>query len=342
MCEKILLIDGHSILNRAFYGLPDLTSPEGLHTGAVYGFLNILFRVLEEEKPEYLAVAFDRSEPTFRHQKYPEYKGTRKPMPEELKEQLPLLQEMLAAMGITTISLAGYEADDLLGTLAKRSEEKGMDVTVLSGDRDLLQLASKKTLIRIPKTAKGQTLIESYHEDEVLEHYQVTPSQIIELKALMGDSADNISGIPGVGEKTATRLIKEYGTVENAYAHAEEIPQKRARESLLEHYELAQLSRELAAICTDSPVEFSCEDAKVGDLYTKEAYELCRKLDFRSFLNRFDPAQVNEDSMEQDFFTCSDFEGCEALFEKAAQAEAVGVSLLGDKEGTYGLGLALN
>ncbi len=131
---------------------------------------------------------------------------------------------MLAAMGITTISLAGYEADDLLGTLAKRSEEKGMDVTVLSGDRDLLQLASKKTLIRIPKTAKGQTLIESYHEDEVLEHYQVTPSQIIELKALMGDSADNISGIPGSGEKNATRLIKEYGTVENAYAHAEEIP----------------------------------------------------------------------------------------------------------------------
>ncbi len=342
MCEKILLIDGHSILNRAFYGLPDLTSPEGLHTGAVYGFLNILFRVLEEEKPEYLAVAFDRSEPTFRHQKYPEYKGTRKPMPEELKEQLPMLQEMLAAMGITTVSLAGYEADDLLGTLAKRSEEKGMDVTILSGDRDLLQLASKKTLIRIPKTAKGQTIIESYHEDEVLEHYQVTPPQIIELKALMGDSADNISGIPGVGEKTATRLIKEYGTVENAYAHAEEIPQKRARESLLEHYELAQLSRELAAICTDSPVEFSCEDARVGDFYTKEAYELCRKLDFRSFLNRFDPAQVNEDSMEQDFFTCSDFEGCEALFEKAAQAEAVGVSLLGDKEGTYGLGLALN
>ena len=234
MCEKILLIDGHSILNRAFYGLPDLTSPEGLHTGAVYGFLNILFRVLEEEKPEYLAVAFDRSEPTFRHQKYPEYKGTRKPMPEELKEQLPLLQEMLAAMGITTISLAGYEADDLLGTLAKRSEEKGMDVTVLSGDRDLLQLASKKTLIRIPKTAKGQTLIESYHEDEVLEHYQVTPSQIIELKALMGDSADNISGIPGVGEKNATRFIKEYGTVENAYAHAEEIPQKRAQNPLLE------------------------------------------------------------------------------------------------------------
>ena len=129
----------------------------------------------------------------------------------------------------------------------------------------------------------------------MLEHYQVTPSQIIELKALMGDSADNISGIPGVGEKNATRLIKEYGTVENAYAHVEEIPQKRARESLLEHYELAQLSRELAAICTDSPVEFSCEDAKVGDLYTKEAYELCRKLDFRSFLNRFDPAQVNED-----------------------------------------------
>ena len=204
MSEKILLIDGHSILNRAFYGLPDLTNAEGCHTGAVYGFLNIMFRIMEEEKPEYLTVAFDLSAPTFRHKRYEAYKGTRKPMPEELREQVPLIKEMLSAMGINIMSLEGYEADDLLGTVARRSEAKGMDVTILSGDRDLLQLATDKVLIRLPKTVRGKTTIENYHTAEVLEKYQVTPPQIIELKALMGDSSDNIPGIPGVGEKTAS------------------------------------------------------------------------------------------------------------------------------------------
>ena len=341
MCEKILLIDGHSILNRAFYGLPDLTNSEGLHTGAVYGFLNILFKVLGEEKPEYLAVAFDRSEPTFRHAKYPEYKGTRKPMPQELKEQIPLLKEMLEKMGITTVSLAGFEADDILGTLAKKGEEKGMDVIILSGDRDLLQLATKKTMIRLPRTAKGQTVIEDYKEDQVQERYLVTPVQIIELKALMGDAADNIPGIPGVGEKTATRLLAEYGSIENAFSNVEEISQKRARESLRENYHMAQLSKELATIRTNSPIEFEQEKFQLGNIFTKEAYELCRKLDFRNFLLKFDPAEVNENTMEQDFFTCNDLEGCEALFEKAGHAEAVGIALLWDKEGVYGAGLAL-
>lgn len=341
MCEKILLIDGHSILNRAFYGLPDLTNSEGLHTGAVYGFLNILFKVLGEEKPEYLAVAFDRSEPTFRHAKYPEYKGTRKPMPQELKKQIPLLKEMLEKMGIATVSLAGFEADDILGTLAKKGEEKGLDVIILSGDRDLLQLATKKTMIRLPRTAKGQTVIEDYKEDQVQERYLVSPAQIIELKALMGDPADNIPGIPGVGEKTAIRLLVEYGSIENAFSHVEEISQKRARESLRENYQMAQLSKELATICTNSPIEFEQEKFQLGNVFTKESYELCRKLDFRNFLLKFDPAEVNENTMEQDFFTCNDLEGCEALFEKARQAEAVGIALLWDKEGVYGAGLAL-
>nr|WP_294664054.1 DNA polymerase I [uncultured Blautia sp.] len=342
MCEKILLIDGHSILNRAFYGLPDLMNSEGLHTGAVYGFLNILFKVLGEEKPEYLAVAFDRSEPTFRHEKYSEYKGTRKPMPEELKQQIPVLKEMLEKMGISTVSLAGYEADDILGTLAKKAESDNLDVTILSGDRDLLQLVTGKILVRLPRTIKGQTLIETYNEEKVKEHFLLTPSQIVDLKALMGDAADNIPGISGVGEKTATRLITEYGSVENAFAHVDEIPQKRARESLRENYSMAQLSKELAAIDTDCPVEFDREKFRLEDIYTKEAYELCRKLDFKNFLNRFDPAQVNENTMEQDFFTCSDFGGCEALFEKAGQIENVGVALLWDKEGVYGAGLALS
>ena len=179
MSDKILLIDGHSILNRAFYGLPDLTNSEGRYTGAVYGFLNILFRILDEEKPKYLTVAFDLHEPTFRHKMYDAYKGTRKPMPEELREQVPLIKEVLTAMGIKIVSKPGFEADDLLGTLAVRSEKKGMDVTILSGDRDLLQLATDKILIRLPKTSRGKTTIENFHTQEVVEKYQVTPPQII-------------------------------------------------------------------------------------------------------------------------------------------------------------------
>ena len=241
MSDKILLIDGHSILNRAFYGLPDLTNSEGRHTGAVYGFLNILFRILDEEKPKYLTVAFDLHEPTFRHKMYDAYKGTRKPMPEELREQVPLIKEVLTAMGIKIVSKPGFEADDLLGTLAVRSEKKGMDVTILSGDRDLLQLATDKILIRLPKTSRGKTTIENFHTQEVVEKYQVTPPQIIELKALMGDSADNIPGIPGVGEKTATKMIVEFGSIENAYAHLEEVKPNKAKESLREHYDMSVL-----------------------------------------------------------------------------------------------------
>ena len=194
MNEKILLIDGHSILNRAFYGLPDLTSLDGTHTGAVYGFLNILFRTLNEEKPEYVAVAFDTDTPTFRHEKYPEYKGTRKPMPEELKEQLPVLLELLKAMQISTVSASGYEADDILGALAKRSEEKGIDVTILSGDRDLLQLVTGKVTLCFPETSKGQTIVKRYTEEKVLEQFRLTPKQITNLKGLMGDPSDNIPG----------------------------------------------------------------------------------------------------------------------------------------------------
>ncbi|HIZ22775.1 MAG TPA: DNA polymerase I, partial [Candidatus Blautia faecigallinarum] len=340
MSEKILLIDGHSILNRAFYGLPDLTNGEGRHTGAVYGFLNILFRILEEEKPEYLTVAFDVHAPTFRHKIYQAYKGTRKAMPEELREQVPLIQEMLAAMGVNIVTLEGYEADDLLGTLARRSEAKGMEVTILSGDRDLLQLATEKVLIRLPKTSKGKTTIEDFHAGQVKEKYQVTPSQIIDLKALMGDASDNIPGIPGVGEKTAAKLIGEFQTVENAYAHLEEIKPNKARESIREHYDLARLSKTLATINTDSPLEFSYEDARLKNLFTKEAYDLCRRLEFKNLLGRFDGEAVAENAVEENFFVCQELSGAEAIFEKAAKAETAGVSLLADKEGVFGLGLA--
>ena len=342
MSEKILLIDGHSILNRAFYGLPDLTNSEGKHTVAVYGFLNILFRTIEEEKPQYLTVAFDLKAPTFRHKIYEAYKGTRKPMPEELREQVPLIKEMLSAMGVNIVTREGYEADDILGTLARRSEEKGMEVTILSGDRDLLQLATEKVLIRLPKTVRGKTTIEDYHTQQVIEKYQVTPPQIIELKALMGDSSDNIPGIPGVGEKTATKIIAEYGTIENAHEHLEELKPNRARESMREHYDMAQLSKTLATINTDSPIEFSYDEAVLGNLYTKQAFLLCRQLEFKNLLSRFDGDAAQEDELELEFFTCEDLTGCEALFEKAAEKKELGISLIAEGDRVFGAGLALD
>ena len=228
MSEKIVLIDGHSILNRAFYGLPDLTNAEGLHTNAIYGFLTIMFKILEEEKPEYLTVAFDVHAPTFRHEMYDAYKGTRKPMADELRQQVPVIKEVLGAMGIKTIEQAGLEADDLLGTISRRSEERGMEVSVISGDRDLLQLATEHVKIRIPKTRQGRTEVEDYYSEDVKNRYQVTPLEFIDLKALMGDTSDNIPGVPSIGEKTAARIITEYHSIENAYAHVEELKPPRA------------------------------------------------------------------------------------------------------------------
>ena len=345
MSEKLLLIDGHSMLNRAFYGLPDLTNTEGLHTGAVYGFLKIMLKTLEEEKPDYLAVAFDLHAPTFRHKMYDQYKGTRKPMPEELRQQVPLIKEMLAAMGIPIVTQEGYEADDILGTLARTGEREGRDVTILSGDRDLLQLCTDHVKIRMPKTSKGNTTVEDYYAPDVLEKYQVTPPQIIELKALMGDSSDNIPGIPGVGEKTAARIIGQFGTIENAYANVEEVKPPKARESLKSHYDMALLSKKLATIDTAAPVSLDMESAALKNLFTDEAYALCRRLDFNNLLELFGQAShVDEDtqSLETSFFTIEDQEGAAHVFERAGAAPQVGLCLLAEGQVTYGLGISLS
>ena len=333
MSEKLLLIDGHSIINRAFYGMPDLTNSEGVHTGAVYGFLMTMFSAMDEEKPDYLAVAFDTHAPTFRHEMFPEYKGTRHKMPDELVEQVPLLQEMLSAMNITIVSKEGYEADDILGTLAKRSEKAGMDVTILSGDRDLLQLATDRIMIRLPRTVRGQTTIENFHAAEVKEKYQVTPPQIIELKALMGDSSDNIPGLPGVGEKTATSLIVTYGDIDNVKKHEDEIKPKKAMTAVKEHFDLAVLSRALATIDTDAPIEVDIENAKADGFYTKEAYELCRRLEFKNLLGRFEKTETFDTVSQTEYFTCEDETGCTLIFEKAAGYESCGISLVPSGEG---------
>ena len=339
MSEKILLIDGHSILNRAFYGLPELTNAEGLHTNAIYGFLNILFKTIEEEKPDYLTVAFDLHAPTFRHKMYTEYKGTRKPMPAELREQVPIMKDVLTAMGVTILSKEGYEADDLLGTVAKKSEAKGMDVTVLSGDRDLLQLASEQICIRIPKTRFGKTTVEDYFAKDVKEKYQLEPEQIIELKALMGDSADNIPGLPGVGEKTATKLLLEYGTVENAWEHVQEIKPKKAQNAFLDHYDMAILSKKLATIKIDSPIDYDWETSRLGNLYTQAAYEFFKELEFKNFLTRFEE-QGQEKEIPLVMETIRAFGDTEELFRQAKEQDIVAMEMLRENGVLFGLGLA--
>ena len=329
MREKIVLIDGHSILNRAFYGVPDLTNSEGLHTNAVYGFLNILFKILDEEKPEYLTVTFDVHAPTFRHEMYAEYKGTRKPMAEELRQQVPVIKEVLKAMDIEIIEKAGLEADDLLGTISKTCEDKGMDVAIISGDRDTLQLATEHVKIRIPKTKQGRTEVEDYYAEDVKEKYGVTPVEFIDVKALMGDASDNIPGVPGVGEKTATKIIMEYGNIENAYAHASELKPPRASKNLQEYWDQACMSKTLATINTHADIEFHLDAAKHGNPYTKEAHDYFQKLQFKNLLSRFD-VEASSNKIETHFQEITDKAEAEKVLKEAEKAETVGAALTED------------
>ena len=302
MGKKLVLIDGNSIINRAFFAIPLLTNAKGVHTNAIYGFLNIMFRILNEENADNLVVAFDVHEPTFRHKMYEAYKGTRKGMPDELREQVPILKKLLAAMNIKTMEKGGLEADDILGTLAKRGEAAGYEVTLVSGDRDLLQIATDKILIRIPKTKGGKTEIEDYHTEDVISRYGLTPMQIIELKGLMGDASDNIPGVPKIGEKTATELLKQYHDIDNLKDHIEDIEKKSIRETLTEHFDMAVLSRKLATIETDADISLDLEDAKLGNIYTNEAYLIVKELGFKNLLSRFEGAAAAIDESYRDSF----------------------------------------
>jgi DNA polymerase-1 len=340
MSEKIVLIDGHSILNRTFYGIPELTNSEGLPTNAVYGFLNILFKVLEEEDPQYLAVAFDVKEPTFRHKMFGEYKGTRKPMPEELHRQVPMMKEMLAAMGVTVMELPGFEADDILGTMAKKSEAMGREVSVVSGDRDLLQLASDHIQIRIPKTKKGTTTVENYRAADVEAAMGVTPLQFIDMKALMGDSSDNIPGVPGIGEKGAGAIIAQFGSIENAYEHVEEVTPKRAREALRDHYDMAQMSKVLATIDVNAPIPEEWLSCRMPDLYTREAYALIKRYEFKSLAARFYQEDEAAPRVET-FRVVTDLREAEQLFEKAGEAPLTGLYAAWGEAGLAGVSLCV-
>ena len=351
MSSKIVLIDGHSILNRAFYGLPDLTNAEGLHTNAIYGFLTIMFKLLEEEKPEYLTVAFDVHALTFRHKMYAEYKGTRKPMADELRQQVPVIKEVLHAMGVKTIECAGLEADDLIGTLSNRCENEGMAVTVISGDRDLLQLATEHVKIRIPKTKQGKTEIEDYYAKDVEERYQVTPKEFIDLKALMGDTADNIPGVPSIGEKTATKIITQYHSIEEAHEHVDELKPPRASKALSEHWDLAVLSKELATINVKADFPYELSEAKLGNLYTEEAYIFFQKLEFKNLLSRFD-VSAPANKVEDGFKIITSKSEAEKVFVQAEEASTIGavifkdlenvLPLFADQAGLGGIGLCFS
>lgn len=329
--DKLLLIDGHSILSRAFYGIPELTNSQGLHTNAVYGFLNIIFKIMDEEKADHLAVAFDLKEPTFRHKMYEAYKGTRKPMPQELREQVPLMQEVLRAMHVPILTCSGYEADDILGTIAKRTQSEQCEVRIISGDRDLLQLADEHIQIRIPKTSRAGTEVHNYYPEDVLREYQVTPEEFIDLKALMGDASDNIPGVPGIGEKTATAIIREYHSIEEAHAHVDALKPPRASKNLKEYWDQALLSKTLATINTQVPIDFVYEDAKVDDMYNEEAFALIRQLEFKSLLKRFDEIDVMQQaSISVDALKLVDDPYmAKVVFKDARSCDAVGFALLG-------------
>lgn len=341
MSKKIVLIDGFSILNRAFYGIhAGMTNFEGLHTNAVYGFLNIMLKLFDDEKPEYAAVAFDVKAPTFRHEMYAEYKGTRKGMPEELLEQVPLIKEVLKAMTIPTVELAGYEADDILGTLSKRLEGDGYEVILLSGDRDMLQLAGEHTTIRIPTTKGGQTTVQDYKAADVLSEKGVTPDEFVHVKALMGDTSDNIPGVPGIGEKTAYSLIKEYHSIEAVLANAASVKPPRAQKALLAGGEMAELSYKLAKIDRDAPVGFTAEDAKIGNPFTKEAYEVIKRLEIKSILKRFESVQVAENKVEDSFCMINDFGQAEEAFAAFMKEAVLGLQLICDRKEIYGLAVS--
>ncbi len=291
--DKLVLVDGNSIMNRAFYGIMGsrmLTTKDGTYTNAIYGFLAILFKLLEDVNPKYLIVAFDLKAPTARHKLYEGYKANRKGMPDELAEQMPIIKEILRAMNIDIVEMEGYEADDVLGTLSRYGEKEGLEVIILSGDRDTFQLATDKTTIRIPHTKGGKTETDEYNREKIIEKYGLEPKQLIDVKGLQGDSSDNIPGVPGVGEKTALSLIQKYGSIENLYdklEKGEDDLKGKQKEKIEQNKDLAFLSKLLGTINLEVPIEDTLEDFRVEEWDKEKVYELFKKLNFKRYIDRF-------------------------------------------------------
>ncbi|MHC6180651.1 DNA polymerase I [Clostridium sp. JNZ X4-2] len=298
--EKLLILDGHSLMNRAFYALPDLTNSEGTHTNAVYGFLNMLLKMKKEIEPDYIVCTFDRSAPTFRHDRYSEYKAGRKKMPPELSQQFPIIEKILNMMSINIFEIDGFEADDLMGTLSVFAEDKGVEVYIITGDRDALQLATDR--VKVVITKKGITQREIYDKNRMIEEYGVTPTQFIDVKGLMGDNSDNIPGVPGIGEKTAFKLIKEYKNIENVFENIDNISGKKLRENLKKYMEQAAFSKKLATIITDVPIEMDLKSIESKSKYDAEGLRgLFEKLEFKSLISKIPKIEGQEKPEIEEF-----------------------------------------
>ena len=336
--KKLVLIDGNSIMNRAFYGIMGskaLTTKDGKYTNAIYGFLAILFKLLEDEKPEYIAVSFDLKAPTERHKLYEAYKANRHGMPNELAEQMPIIKEVLKAMNIDIVEKEGYEGDDIIGTLSKYGEEKGLEVIILSGDRDTFQLATNNVKIHIPRTKAGKTETEIFDRNKVKEVYGIEPKQLIEVKGLQGDTSDNIPGVPGIGEKTALSLIQKYETIDNLYKKLEagESDLKgKQKEKIEENKELAYLSRTLGEINTNVPIEDTLEELKTEEWDKPKVLEIFKELNFKRYIDRFNLAQEVGNQMSDDGGQRSEVGEIESLYKVEEKAIGEVIDILKEQK----------
>lgn len=317
--ERLLILDSNSLMNRAFYAIPPLTTTEGVHTNAVYGFTNMLFKMKEELRPDYIVAAFDRKAPTFRHKEYEDYKAGRKKMPPELGEQFPIIKEILGLLAVNIYEIDGFEADDIIGTLAKFAEKNGIEVFIVTGDRDALQLASEN--IKVVITKKGVTETAVYDEAAFIKEFGVTPTQYIDVKGLMGDKSDNIPGVPGVGEKTAFKLIETYGSIEGVLSNIDEISGKKLKENLETYSEQAIFSKKLATIMTEVPIDFDLDDIKSQHAYNREELKkMFFKLQMKSLLAKLPGDDIEEDK-EESKIEMTEVSNIESLKEALAERD---------------------
>ena len=330
MEKRLIIIDGNSIINRAFYALPDMSNSEGLKTNAIFGFVRMMFKIIEDYQPTHMSVAFDKKAPTFRHKQYADYKAGRKKMPDELAQQLQPLKDLLDKFNINRLELEGYEADDLIGTVARLGEENDFKVYIVTGDKDAIQLASHKTTILITKNGVGE--VEEYNYDSVLERYEMTPTQFIDLKVIMGDKSDNIPGVPGVGEKTGIKLLKQYSTIENLIEHTDEL-KGSIKKKIEENKDLALMSKELATIITNVPIEVKLEDLEYGDYNKDDVVEKFKEFGFTSLITKLLDIEGGETTIKEEIdLKIEHLDNVEDFIKKAEENKKVIIDVIG-KEG---------
>ena len=330
MEKRLIIIDGNSIINRAFYALPDMSNSEGLKTNAIFGFVRMMFKIIEDYQPTHMSVAFDKKAPTFRHKQYADYKAGRKKMPDELAQQLQPLKDLLDKFNINRLELEGYEADDLIGTVARLGEENDFKVYIVTGDKDAIQLASHKTTTLITKKGVGE--VEEYNYDSVLERYEMTPTQFIDLKGLMGDKSDNIPGVPGVGEKTGIKLLKQYSTIENLIEHTDEL-KGSIKKKIEENKDLALMSKELATIITNVPIEVKLEDLEYGDYNKDDVVEKFKEFGFTSLITKLLDIEGGETTIKEEIdLKIEHLDNVEDFIKKAEENKKVIIDVIG-KEG---------